>query len=96
MRPVFVCRAAPTDGILPAGTDDEDVRSITATLRRSTLILEPSERCGPAAYWRPSTALPPCAPRGRIPAQLMAEPGRVLAHADAPEWTDRPRWRPQW
>lgn len=25
---------------------------------------------------------------GKIPAQLMAEPGRILAHADAPEWTD--------
>ena len=26
--------------------------------------------------------------RGRIPPDEMAQPGRVLAHADAPEWTE--------
>ena len=26
--------------------------------------------------------------RGRVPAGVAAEPGRVLAHADAPEWTE--------
>ncbi|MCB1296587.1 MAG: RecQ family ATP-dependent DNA helicase [Gordonia sp.] len=82
-----VCRGGLTDG-LPAGTDDEDVRSITATLRRSTLILEPRKMWPGSILGAPSTAPSLRAPRGRIPAQLMAEPGRVLAHADAPEWTD--------
>ncbi len=72
-----VCRGGLTDG-LPAGTDDEDVRAVTATLRRAALTLEP-RKMWPGGIF---------GVRGKIPAQLMAEPGRILAHADAPEWTD--------
>ncbi|MBD0022053.1 MULTISPECIES: RecQ family ATP-dependent DNA helicase [Gordonia] len=70
-----VCLGGLTDD-LPGGADDEDVRAITATLRRAALLLEPRKMWPGGVFGA----------RGRIPAHLMAEPGRTLAHADAPEW----------
>ena len=58
--------------------DDSVVRSITTTLRRSAQVLEPRKMWPGGDFGK----------RGRIPAELMARPGRVLAHADAPEWTE--------
>ncbi|MGC4935040.1 RecQ family ATP-dependent DNA helicase [Gordonia sp. DT30] len=62
---------------LDDAVDPAVVRSVTATLRRSAQVIEPRK------MW-PGGEIG----RGRIPAGRLAEPGRVLAHADAPEWTD--------
>lgn len=62
---------------LAADVDPAVVRSVTVALRRSAQLLEPRK------MW-PGGAVG----RGRIPAGRLAEPGRVLAHADAPEWSE--------
>lgn len=72
-----VCRDALTEP-LSADVPAETVRTITGSLRRSALILEPRKMWPGGAFGT----------RGRINASLAAEPGRVLAHADAPEWAD--------
>ncbi|MFT4126085.1 MAG: DEAD/DEAH box helicase [Gordonia sp. (in: high G+C Gram-positive bacteria)] len=66
--------------LTPPLTDAVDaavVRDITGALRTSAQVLEPRK------MW-PGGSIG----RGRIPAGQAAEPGRVLAHAEAPEWTD--------
>ncbi|MXP23971.1 DEAD/DEAH box helicase [Gordonia sp. HNM0687] len=72
-----VCRGRLTEP-LSAEVPDETVRTITGALRRSALRLEPRKMWPGGAFGT----------RGRIPASLAAEAGRVLAHADAPEWAE--------
>ncbi|MYR06997.1 DEAD/DEAH box helicase [Gordonia sp. SID5947] len=72
-----VCRGRLTEPLSPE-VSPELVRTITGSLRRSALTLEPRKMWPGGAFGT----------RGRIPAGLAAEPGRVLAHADAPEWVD--------
>ncbi len=72
-----VCRGRLTEP-LSSDVSSATVRTITGALRRSALLLEPRKMWPGGAFGT----------RGRIPAGLAAEPGRVLAHADAPEWTD--------
>ncbi|MGV9826707.1 RecQ family ATP-dependent DNA helicase [Gordonia sp. NPDC003429] len=72
-----VCRGALTPP-LNAAVDPATVRTITGSLRRSAQTLEPRKMWPGGDFGR----------RGRIPADLAAAEGRVLAHADAPEWSD--------
>ncbi|WP_338856767.1 DEAD/DEAH box helicase [Gordonia hongkongensis] len=72
-----VCRGALSEG-LPDSVDAEIVRTVTSTLRRKAQTLDPRKMWPGGEFGR----------RGRIPADLLAEPGRVLAHADAPEWVE--------
>ncbi|MDY6808180.1 MAG: RecQ family ATP-dependent DNA helicase [Actinomycetota bacterium] len=72
-----VCRGRLTEP-LSAEVPAETVRTITGALRRSALRLEPRKMWPGGAFGT----------RGRIPASLAAEAGRVLAHADAPEWAE--------
>ncbi|MFW0794071.1 DEAD/DEAH box helicase [Gordonia sp. CPCC 205515] len=72
-----VCRGRLTEP-LSAEVPADTVRAITGSLRRSALILEPRKMWPGGDFGT----------RGRIGADLAAEPGRVLAHADAPEWAD--------
>ncbi len=55
----------------------ETVRTIATGLRASAHLLEPRKMWPGGEFGA----------RGRIPAGLMADPGRVLVHADAPEWS---------
>lgn len=64
----------PLDAAVDAGV----VRTITGSLRRAAQVLEPRKMWPGGEFGR----------RGRIPGEVMAEVGRVLAHADAPEWSD--------
>ncbi|GAA1481135.1 RecQ family ATP-dependent DNA helicase [Gordonia sinesedis] len=72
-----VCRAALTEP-LRAHVDSATVRSVTASLRRSAQVLEPRKMWPGGDFGA----------RGRIPGDQLAQPGRVLAHADAPEWRE--------
>lgn len=67
---------------LPAALESapqrETVQQIRTVLRSETHVLEPRKMWPGGAYGR----------RGRISPDEMAEPGRVLVHADAPEWRD--------
>lgn len=72
-----VCTSALPDGLL-AQPDPELVREVGGALRGQRLVLEPRKMWPGGAFGA----------RGRIPAGLMAEPGRVLIHADAPEWRE--------
>ncbi|NDK89235.1 ATP-dependent DNA helicase RecQ [Gordonia desulfuricans] len=72
-----VCRGRFSEA-LSADVDPAIVRSVTVSLRRSAQVLEPRKMYPGGSFGK----------RGRIPMELMASPGRVLAHADAPEWSD--------
>ncbi|MCH5645259.1 MULTISPECIES: ATP-dependent DNA helicase RecQ [unclassified Gordonia (in: high G+C Gram-positive bacteria)] len=72
-----VCRGELTSP-LTADVATETLRAVTGALRSSALELEPRKMWPGGAFGT----------RGRISADLAAEPGRVLAHADAPEWAD--------
>lgn len=72
-----VCRGRLSEG-LPDAVDPQIVRSVTSVLRRSSMVLEPRKMWPGGEFGT----------RGRVPAGVAAEPGRVLAHADAPEWTE--------
>ena len=72
-----VCRGR-LSGELRAEVDPETVRTVTSVLRRSALVLEPRKMWPGGSFGT----------RGRIPAAVAAEPGRILAHADAPEWVE--------
>jgi ATP-dependent DNA helicase RecQ len=69
-------------GLLPepltAGPDPETVRAITRLLRGETHVLEPRKMWPGGAFGA----------KGRIPPALMAEPGRSIVYADAPEWRE--------
>ncbi|MFT4042103.1 MAG: DEAD/DEAH box helicase [Gordonia sp. (in: high G+C Gram-positive bacteria)] len=62
---------------LTATVDPAIMRTITSSLRRSAHVLETRKMWPGGDFGR----------RGRIPEQLSAAQGRVLAHADAPEWS---------
>lgn len=70
------CRGGVPEATAAVGADS--VRAITASLRGRATVFEPRKMWPGGAFGA----------RGRIPAELAAEPGRVLAHADAPEWQD--------
>jgi ATP-dependent DNA helicase RecQ len=72
-----VCRGG-LPGPLEPEPRTETARSIATGLRSSAHLLEPRKMWPGGEFGA----------RGRIPAELMAEPGRTLVHADAPEWTD--------
>ncbi|MFW0783291.1 DEAD/DEAH box helicase [Gordonia sp. CPCC 206044] len=72
-----VCRGQLTEP-LSSQVQSETVRTITGSLRRTAQLLEPRKMWPGGAFGT----------RGRIPASSAAEPGRVLAHADAPEWVE--------
>ncbi|GEE01264.1 ATP-dependent DNA helicase RecQ [Gordonia spumicola] len=73
-----VCRGELTPG-LNATPKDETVATISAVLRSKAQVLEPRKMWPPKGSFTRS---------GRIPPDLAAEPGRVLAFADAPQWGD--------
>jgi ATP-dependent DNA helicase RecQ len=69
-------------GLLPdplsAKPDPETVQSIIRLLRGETHVLEPRKMWPGGAFGA----------KGRIPPALMAEPGRTIVYADAPEWRE--------
>ncbi|MFC7432845.1 MULTISPECIES: DEAD/DEAH box helicase [unclassified Agrococcus] len=71
-----VCTGTLSEGLAGAPRP-ETVRAISTALRGSAHELEPRK------MW-PGGALG----RGRIPESRRAETGRVIVHADAPEWSD--------
>lgn len=71
-----VCLGQVPDG-LGAPAPAELMQTVAATLRADSTVLE-ARKMWPGGDF---------GTRGRIPAELMAEPGRVLVHADAPEWS---------
>jgi ATP-dependent DNA helicase RecQ len=54
------------------------VEAVTRRLRGEVTVLEPRKMWPGGAFGT----------RGRIPPGLMAQPGRTIAYADAPEWRD--------
>ncbi|MFT3716774.1 MAG: DEAD/DEAH box helicase [Gordonia sp. (in: high G+C Gram-positive bacteria)] len=72
-----VCLGRLTEG-LRTSVPPETIGTLAAALRRDAQVLEPRKMWPGGAFGS----------RGRIPAGQLAEPGRVLAHADAPQWTD--------
>ncbi len=72
-----VCRGGPPED-LAAAPSPETVRTVTELLRGQVHLLEPRKMWPGGAFGS----------RGRIPAGEMAEVGRSLVFADAPEWRD--------
>ena len=72
-----VCLGHLTPG-LAAQVPMETLGVISAALRRQAQILEPRKMWPGGVFGS----------RGRIPADQLAEPGKILAFADAPQWTD--------
>ncbi|GAA4745025.1 DEAD/DEAH box helicase [Gordonia alkaliphila] len=72
-----VCLGHLTPG-LSAQVPTETLGIISAALRGQAQLLEPRKMWPGGVFGS----------RGRIPAGQMAEAGRVLAFADAPQWTD--------
>ncbi|MGH3505746.1 MAG: RecQ family ATP-dependent DNA helicase [Nocardioidaceae bacterium] len=72
-----VCRGGLPDDLAGAPTI-ETVRAVTAVLRGEQHVIEPRKMWPGGAFGS----------RGRIGADEMAEPGRALVFADAPEWRD--------
>ncbi|MBB4137821.1 RecQ family ATP-dependent DNA helicase [Gordonia humi] len=72
-----VCRGELTPGLNPRPRD-ETVATLSAVLRKDAQILAPRKMWPGGSFGR----------RGRIPPDLAAEAGRVLAFADAPQWGD--------
>ncbi|MBC9957381.1 ATP-dependent DNA helicase RecQ [Yimella sp. cx-51] len=73
-----VCRSELPDG-LKATADPETMRGVRRVLRTERHMLEPRKMWPGGAFGT----------RGKIPASLAADAGRVLVHADAPEWLDQ-------
>ena len=72
-----VCLGRLSEGLgdtVPA----ETIGILAAALRREAQVLDPRKMWPGGAFGS----------RGRIPAGQLAEPGRILAHADAPQWID--------
>jgi len=63
---------------LSAAPDADTVATVTGLLRGEVHILEPRKMWPGGSF----------GPRGKIPANLMADPGRSLIYADAPEWRE--------
>jgi ATP-dependent DNA helicase RecQ len=72
-----VCRGGLPDGLL-AAPDPATVRTVATLLRSTTTVLEPRKMWPGGAFGA----------RGRIAPDELAEEGRVLIHADAPEWAE--------
>ncbi|WP_310964974.1 RecQ family ATP-dependent DNA helicase [Nocardioides terrisoli] len=72
-----VCRSGLPDPLEPEPRA-ETARTVATGLRTSAHLLEPRKMWPGGEFGT----------RGRIPANLLAESGRVLVHADAPEWAD--------
>lgn len=70
-----VCVGALPDGLL-ATAQSTTMQGVRRVLRTERHVLEPRKMWPGGAFGT----------RGRIPAGLAADPGRVLVHADAPEW----------
>lgn len=66
---------------LEAGVEEATLERIAAVLRAQPITLEPRKMWPGGAFGS----------RGRIPAHLAAEPGRVIIHADAAEWESERR-----
>jgi ATP-dependent DNA helicase RecQ len=71
------CRSAVPEP-MSARADPATVRAVGARLRGAVHIVEP-RKMWPGGAW---------GSRGRIPAGERAEPGRAVAFASAPEWSD--------
>jgi ATP-dependent DNA helicase RecQ len=69
-------------GLLPdplnAAPDPETVQAITRQLRGETHVLEPRKMWPGGAFGA----------KGKIPPGLLADPGRTIVFADAPEWRE--------
>ncbi|MDE9366848.1 DEAD/DEAH box helicase [Luteipulveratus sp. YIM 133132] len=63
---------------LRATASDDAIAAVRGVLRGETHVLETRKMWPGGAFGA----------RGRIPAHLAAEPGRVIVHADAPEWRE--------
>ena len=63
---------------LVAAPSPDTVRAVSLLLRGETHVLEPRKMWPGGAFGS----------RGRIPPGLMAEPGRAIVFADAPEWRE--------
>ncbi len=72
-----VCRGGLPEGVL-AAPDPATVRAVATLLRSTTTVLEPRKMWPGGAFGA----------RGRIAPGELAEEGRVLIHADAPEWAE--------
>ena len=72
-----VCRGDLLVG-LQARPPRETLAEVTRLLRGESHVLEPRKMWPGGEFGT----------RGRIPDELMADEGRVLVHADAPEWRD--------
>lgn len=72
-----VCLGTLTTG-LRGDVPREILGTVSAALRRNSQILEPRKMWPGGAFGT----------RGRIRPELLAEPGRILAFADAPQWAD--------
>ncbi len=72
-----VCRGGLPDGLADR-PDPATVHAVAQVLRGEVQVLEPRKMWPGGAFGS----------RGRIPAEEVAEPGRVLVHADAPEWRE--------
>ncbi|MDO5711620.1 MAG: DEAD/DEAH box helicase [Micrococcales bacterium] len=70
-----VCRGA-LPATVNASASAEVVATVTRCLRGQPLVLDPRKMWPGGAFGA----------RGRIPSALAAQQGRVLVHADAPEW----------
>jgi ATP-dependent DNA helicase RecQ len=66
---------------LAAAPSPDTVRAVSLLLRGETHVLEPRKMWPGGAFGS----------RGKIPAGLMAEPGRAIVYADAPEWRETVR-----
>ena len=72
-----VCRGGLPEGLADR-PDPGTVGAVAQVLRGEVQVLEPRKMWPGGAFGS----------RGRIPAEEAAEPGRVLVHADAPEWRE--------
>ncbi|TWP37215.1 DEAD/DEAH box helicase [Leekyejoonella antrihumi] len=70
-----VCRGGLPEPLVSAPSP-QTVAEVRGVLRQEQHVLDPRKMWPGGAFGA----------RGRIPAGLMAEPGRVLVHADAAEW----------
>jgi len=61
--------------------DTSTIAAVARQLRGETHVLEPRKMWPGGAFGA----------RGKIPAELMAEPGRTIVYADAPEWRELAR-----
>lgn len=66
-----------TPGSLGELVPAELMQTVAAVLRANSTVLEPRKMWPGGEFGT----------RGKIPVNLLAEPGRVLVHADAPEWS---------